>query len=420
MPAEAPGPSAGLADWLRWQELLHPAAIDLGLDRVRDVAGRMHLPAKGIFTLTVAGTNGKGSTAAMLAAIYQAAGYATGAYSSPHLLHYSERVTINGVPASEAQLCAAFASVERARGGTSLTYFEFGTLAALLLFRQAGVQVQVLEVGLGGRLDAVNIVDADLAVITNIGMDHVEFLGHTRDLIAVEKAGVLRPGRPAVYVDPDPCDAILREANRLGSVLSLLNRDFSYQRAGDNWNWHGSQGGYRKLPAPALAGAIQLQNAAGVIAALAGAKKSLPVDESAIRAGLSRVRLPGRFQKIGQVILDVAHNLEAAAVLADHLAGAGVGKVHLVIGMLSDKPVLEVFRALAPWVTSVHAASIPGPRGLAAAELLERSRGAGLGGVGYADPVAALRAAQAAAAEGDTILVCGSFLTVAAVMAVLK
>lgn len=420
MQAEAPGPAAGLSDWLRWQEALHPSTIELGLERVREVAGRMGLPANGIRTLTVAGTNGKGSTAAMLAAIYQAAGFATGAYSSPHLLHYNERITINGVPASDAQLCAAFEVVERARRRTSLTYFEFGTLAALRLFQQAGVQVQVLEVGLGGRLDAVNIVDADVAVVTNIGLDHVEYLGHTRELIAIEKAGVFRRGRSAVYVDPDPCEAVLREADRLGADLWLLNRDFRYERAGDNWNWHGVSEIHRKLPAPALPGAIQLQNAAGAVAALACAGNFLPVEETAIRAGLSRVRLPGRFQRVGQVILDVAHNVEAARVLAGQLIDAKVGKFHLVIGMLADKPVLDFLKILAPQVIKTYAASLPGPRGLAADDLVQRSRGAGVDAVGYADPVAALRAARAAAAEVDTILVCGSFLTVAAVMAVLK
>jgi len=419
LPNQAPGPGASLEDWLRWQEALHPQAIALGLDRVAAVAGRLGLPAAGPVTFTVAGTNGKGSTCALLSEICLAAGQRVGTYTSPHLLRYNERIAIDGEPAPDAALTEAFAAVERARQDTPLTYFEFGTLAALWLFREARVAVQVLEVGLGGRLDAVNLVDADCAVITSIGLDHVEYLGRDREQIGGEKAGILRAGRAAVCSDPDPPASIARHAGALGASLWQLGRDFRVQRAADAWNWLGPGIHYKKLPPPALPGAAQLHNAAGVVAALERLRPRLPVAETAIRAGLARVRLRGRFERRAGIVMDVAHNVEAARVLADNLrslaSAPGQQGFRFVMGMLSDKPVEGFAQALAPLAARFHAGGLPPPRGLDGARLAKRLAGAGVPTQAHATVAAAFAAARAEARPGETVVVCGSFLTVAAV-----
>ena len=419
MSTASPSAHAPLEDWLRWQEALHPQAIALGLDRVAAVAGRLGLPAAGPVTFTVAGTNGKGSTCALLSEICRAAGHRVGTYTSPHLLRYNERVALDGVPVTDAALTRAFAAIERERGDTPLTYFEFGTLAALWLFREAAVAVQVLEVGLGGRLDAVNLVDADCAVITSIGLDHVEYLGHDREQIGGEKAGILRRGRAAVCSDPDPPASIARRAGELGVPLWQLGRDFSAQRAADAWNWLGRDFHYKKLPPPALPGAAQLGNAAGVVAALACLRERLPVPETAIRAGLARVRLPGRFERRGGIVMDVAHNVEAARVLADNLRSLapapGQRSFRFVMGMLSDKPVEGFAQALAPLAVAFHAGGLPPPRGLDGATLARRLGGSDVSAQAHETVAAAFAAARAQARPGETIVACGSFLTVAAV-----
>jgi dihydrofolate synthase/folylpolyglutamate synthase len=414
----APSAAAPLEDWLRWQEALHPQAIALGLERVAAVAARLGLPAAGPATFTVAGTNGKGSTCALLTEILLAAGHRVGTYTSPHLRRYNERVAVNGEVAPDAVLTGAFAAVERARRDTPLTYFEFGTLAALWLFREAGVGVQVLEVGLGGRLDAVNIVGADCAVITSIGLDHVEFLGRDREQIGGEKAGILRAGRAAVCSDPAPPAAIGARAAALGAPLWQLGRDFHVQRAADAWNWLGPQRHYKKLPPPALPGAAQYANAAGVVAALERLQPRLPVAETAIRAGLVRLRLPGRFERRGDVVMDVAHNVEAARALADNLRslqpGPTPGKFRFVMGMLSDKPVEGFAQVLAPLAVKFHAAGLPPPRGLDGGVLAGRIARCGVPVEAHATVAAALAAARAQAQPGETLVACGSFLTVAA------
>jgi dihydrofolate synthase / folylpolyglutamate synthase len=414
---DVPGASASLAEWLRWQETLHSQAIALGLERVRGVATRIGLPATGLQTVTVAGTNGKGSSAALLHEIYRAAGYPTGLYTSPHLVHYNERIVLNGRPATDAELCQAFAAIEQARGDTPLTFFEFGTLAALWLFRQAGVRIQILEVGLGGRLDAVNLVDADAVLITGIGLDHQDYLGPDRESIGREKAGVMRPGRPAVCSDPAPPDSISQVAHHTGAVLWLLDRDFRYGEVADAWNWSGRGQKYRKLPPPALPGAVQLRNAAGVMAVVSCLQNTLPVPETAIRAGLMRLHMPGRFERRGDLVLDVAHNVEAAQVLAENLRASGLRTpVRMVLGMLADKPVERYVDVLAPLLVKIHAAGLPGPRGLTGAALAERLTGCAVP-FEVADTVAAaLVQARAQRAPGETILVCGSFLTVGAVL----
>ena len=415
MPTGPPSPTAPLDDWLRWQEALHPQAIALGLERVGAVARALGLPATAPRSLAIAGTNGKGSTTALLAEIYRAAGYRVGAYTSPHLLRYNERVAVDGQAVTDADLVRAFAAVEAGRGGVPLTYFEFGTLAAYWLFREAGVQVQVLEVGMGGRLDAVNLVDADLALITNIGLDHVEFLGETRELIGAEKAGILRAGRPAVCADADPPAVIARQAAALGVSLWQLGRDYDYRLAADAWNWRGSGAHYKKLPPPALRGGAQYRNAAGAIAAVTRLQEILPVPETAIRAGLVRLRLPGRFERRGQVILDVAHNVEAARVLADNLARVPAAGYRLVVGMFADKPVEAFLDVLAPIARGIHAGGLPPPRGLAGEALARRVRSVAPRAKLYASVTEAFTGARAEAGQGEIVVVCGSFLTVAAV-----
>ncbi len=412
-----PSASTPLADWLAYQERTHPKAIELGLERTRVVAQRLRLLPAQALTLTVAGTNGKGSSVTLAADIYRAAGYRVGRFTSPHLLRYNERVAIDGVEVSDEALCRAFAAIETARAEIPLTYFEFGTLAALWLFHEAAVQVQVLEVGLGGRLDAVNIIDADCALITNIGLDHTDWLGPDRDSVGYEKAGIMRAGKPAVYVETVPPRRLLDHAAAVGAPLALLGRDFSHSRNADgSWNWQGEGLAYAALPAPALAGEVQYRNAAGVLAAVTALQPLCPVSEAAIRAALPAMRLSGRYQRIGNTILDVAHNVESAEVLADNLRSErGPGKTWLVLGMLADKPVEAVCAVLAPLVQGTLFCGLPPPRGLDADALQQRAAAAGLKGQALDGVADAYRAAQALAGPDDRILVCGSFLTVAAV-----
>jgi len=416
-PSAVPAPGWTLPQWLRWQEQLHPKSIALGLDRVRSVAARLDLLRSTAPTLTVAGTNGKGSTATLAAAAFREAGHRTGLYTSPHLLRYNERVAIDGEPVGDEALCRAFEAIERARQGVSLTYFEFGTLAALWLFREAAVDVQVLEVGLGGRLDAVNLVDADVALITNIGLDHTDWLGDTREQIGREKAGILRAGRPVVIVERQPPASIEEVAAQLGCPAFRLGRDFDYSPGAGHWHWHGLDRRCGPLPLPALAGAMQLQNASGVLAALALLEPRLAVGEAAVARALSGLRLAGRLQQQGQLLLDVGHNAEAAAALAGHLrAGPSQRRVLLVLGMLADKPVEAFCGELAPLVHRVFAAGLPGPRGLLADELLRRIRGLGVDAEAARDVPEALAKARALARPQDLIVVTGSFLTVGAAL----
>lgn len=412
------GPAAGatLSDWLRYQESLHPQAIALGLERVAEVAARLQLIPSAITTLSVAGTNGKGSSATLASLVLRESGHSVGLYTSPHLLNYSERVVIDGEAADDRELCRAFERIEQARQGTPLTYFEFGTLAALLLFRDAGVDVQVLEVGLGGRLDAVNIVDADVALVTSIGLDHQDWLGHTREQIGFEKAGLFRADRPAICSDPQPPLSIGKHARAIGARLQQLGVDFDVRADADHWRWTAPGQAYFELPMPGLPGAAQRNNAAGVIAALQGLSPRAPITETALRRALPMLRLPGRCEHRGRIILDVGHNAEAAAELAAHLrALPGTGRIWLVLGMLQDKPVESYAAALAPVVSGTLFAGLPGPRGLSAAALARRARRAGLDGAAYPEVVAALACAQARCAPDDWVVVAGSFLTVAAV-----
>jgi dihydrofolate synthase/folylpolyglutamate synthase len=422
----APAADAGLDDWLAYLERLHPSAIDLGLERVREVRARLDLKLP-FPLITVGGTNGKGSTCAMLESMLRAAGYRVGLYTSPHLLHYNERVRIDARAASDADLVAAFQAVEAARGATSLTYFEFGTLAAARMFDAARLDAAVLEVGLGGRLDAVNAFDADCAVITSIGVDHVQYLGGTREAIAREKAGIFRAGRPAVVAEPDPPAPLLEHAAHAGAQLYLVDRDFG-ARPGDGqwtyWSWLGRRGA---LPWPGLRGAYQLGNAAAALAALDALRERLPVDMGAVRRGLALVELPGRFQVLPgrpALILDVAHNPHAAQRLAENLdamraAAGGRGRTLAVFAMLDDKDIAGVARALGARIAHWLVAPLRGARGASAERILQALARAGVSAPAQSHPevTSALRGAREIAGPDDRIVVFGSFHTVGAVLA---
>ena len=413
---------ASLAGWLEHLERLHPSVIELGLERVARVRDALGLAPK-FPVIAVAGTNGKGSSCAMLEAVFHAAGYKVGCYTSPHLIRYNERVRIARREADDAALGRAFGAVEQARGATTLTYFEFGTLAAVAAFVEAGVEVAVLEVGLGGRLDAVNAFDADCALVTAIDLDHMEYLGDTREKIGREKAGIFRAGRPAVCSDPAMPASVAAHAAAIGAPLSALGRDFGFEPQDAQWSYWGPGGRRSALPHPALRGAYQLANASGVITVLDALRDRLPVALQDLRAGLLTAELPGRFQVLPgrpAVILDVAHNPHAARALAGNLARmGGRGRTLAVCAMLRDKDSTGVIDALAPEVDAWFVGSTAGPRGMAATELAARVR--------VRAPWAAVEAAGSAAeayaracetaGSDDRICVFGSFLTVAEVIA---
>ncbi len=410
-----------LQTWLARLERLHPSAIALGLDRVRRVWQAMAL-APCFPVVIVGGTNGKGSVCAMLDAILCAAGYRTGRYTSPHLLRYNERVRIGGREASDAELVTAFGEVDAARGDTSLTYFEFGTLAAMAQFVAADVDIAILEVGLGGRLDAVNVFDADVALVTTVDLDHQDYLGDTREVIGFEKAGIYRAGRPAICADPAPTASLVAHARAIGADLRLLGREFFHETAGDGWTYRGLTVNWPELPPPALAGSFQLRNAAAALAVLEALRERLPVDVAAICAGLRAVVVPGRFQRIAsapETIVDVAHNPEAARALAATLReGPACGRTLAVVGMLADKDALGVVAALADTVEAWWVCTPDSPRALPAARLAEvvRSRAPEVPLWIEADVRGALAAARGEAREDDRIIVFGSFYTVAAVL----
>ncbi len=424
---------ASAAGWLELIEQRHGQAIELGLERVQAVRTALGASSEALI-ITVGGTNGKGSTCAMLEAILLAAGYRVGCYTSPHLLRYHERVRINGREIDDAALAAAFAAVERARGATPLTYFEHGTLAAWSAFCAQPLDVIVLEVGLGGRLDAVNVFDADCAIVTSVAMDHMEFLGETREQIGFEKAGIFRADRPAVCGDPQPPASLLAHAEAIGARLWVSGRDFGF--GGDRQQW-----GYWRYAAPpasgalvrrgglaypALRGANQLLNAAAVMTALELLRERMPVSMQAVRQGLMLVEVPGRFQVLPgkpAVVLDVAHNPQAAGVLAENLGSMGFyPDTWAVLGMLGDKDVEGVLALLRERVDHWLLASLPGPRGLSAEALAERLRAAGIEADArcFDSPREAYAAARKSAAEGDRIVAFGSFLTVADVLAAIQ
>ncbi len=378
------------------------------------------LPRLACPVITIGGTNGKGSTAAMLESIYRAAGYRTGAYFSPHLVRYNERVRLAGEEVADDVLCEAFASVEEARGTVPLTYFEFGTLVAFLLFARARVDLAILEVGLGGRLDVVNIVDADVSVVVSVGTDHKDLLGPDRETIGREKAGIFRAGRPAI-IGFDVSESVVQEARRIGAQARIGGQDFRYEDSGSGLRFTGTRGTL-DLPYPALRGAYQLANASCALAATE-ALAALALTARDLREGLQAVRLAGRFQTLPdtgvRTVLDVAHNREAAQALARTLGEQRVpGRTLAVVGMLRDKPVAEVFEVLRDSIDTWFLATLDDPRGADAAFLDDALQSVGVVAEGlYDDPLGAYEAALGRAGPDDRVVVFGSFKTVGAILA---
>ena len=428
-----------LAEWLEYCEKLHAKPIDLGLDRVREVAQRMKIRFD-CPVITVAGTNGKGSTCAMAESILSQAGYKTGVFTSPHLVHFEERLRIAEIPVKATELIASFARVDSARksNGTSevpeisLTYFEFTTLALLDVMANAELDVAILEVGLGGRLDAVNIIDADCAIITSIDLDHMAFLGDTREKIGFEKAGIMRAGKPAIVSDPMPPASVQAHAEAIGADLWLVGRDFNFSGDKLQWAWAGRGKRFAGLAYPALRGANQLVNASGVLAALTALRERLPITAQAVRNGLAFVELPGRFQIIPgepNLILDVGHNPHAIAALAVNLDAMGFAPcTHAVFGAMADKDLAPMLLRMNPLVDKWYFTDLPTDRAATAADLLgiwqsvnvDKNTGGkarkDVSGQCFASPKAALDAAIADSAPTDRIVVFGSFFTVGGVM----
>ncbi|WJF91727.1 bifunctional tetrahydrofolate synthase/dihydrofolate synthase [Paraburkholderia bonniea] len=440
MPELSPPAFPTLEAWLAHLESAHPVGIDMGLTRIGRVRDALQLDFA-CPVITVGGTNGKGSTCAMLEAILLAAGYTVGCHTSPHLLSFNERARVNGQMASDADLLPHFAAVEAARLSlpepVSLTYFEFTTLAIMHLFAARGLDAVIFEVGLGGRLDAVNLLDTDCAIITSIDIDHTEYLGETRELIAAEKAGIFRPGKPAICADPLPPQSLIDYAQSIGAELWLFGRDFRYEgQAGSErqqWSYIGPTLRRSALAYPALRGANQLINTSAALAGLEALRERLPVSAQDIRLGLARVELPGRFQVLPgkpSVVLDVGHNPHAAAVLGQNLGNMGFFPyTYAVFGAMRDKDLAGVIAHLKGEIDHWCVTALPTTRAATAAELENALHDAGVnpkadetnGSIkGFASPAEAFQDALSRAAENDRIVVFGSFHTVAGVMAYRK
>lgn len=413
--------SRDLKSWLSYLESLHPNPIDLGLDRIKQVAEKLMLCAINSFVVTVAGTNGKGSCVALLEATLSASGYKVGSYTSPHLLRYNERIKINGCAVEDSVLCEVFAEIEEARKTISLTYFEFGTLAALLLFKRARLDAVILEVGMGGRLDAVNIIDPDLSIISTIALDHMEWLGTTREAIAREKAGIMRSGKPVISGDFDPPATLKAEADKIGAPLFcqsskqlMTQTGFGYSSADASWTWWSLKQRLENLPIPK----IDLQNAATALQAIEIISATLPIEKKAIITALQQVFLPGRFQIFSgpiQRIYDVAHNPAAAELLVRQLQKVPCrGRTIAVIAMLSDKDYLGTVTPLVQIIDSWHVAGLAVPRGDTPQRLAQTLNSLGVGSLtSYPNVELGCKGAFAYAQEGDRIIVFGSFYTVA-------
>ena len=422
--ATSPLPTT-LADWLARCERLHPKEIDMTLARTRRVKERLGLRFSAP-VIAVAGTNGKGSTCAMLEAIALQAGYRVGLYSKPHLVHFEERCRIGGQMVGEADLLPHFAAVEQARGDDSLTYFEFTTLAIARLLAGTELDLVILEVGMGGRLDAVNAFDADCAIITSIDNDHAEYLGPDRETIAIEQAGIMRAGKPVILSDPVPPQSLIDEAARVGADLWRFGRDFNCAGDKQQWNWAGRTRRFNALAYPALRGANQLLNACGVLAAFEALRGQLPITAQAVRQGFATVDLPGRFQIVaGQptLVLDVAHNPHAVATLAQNLDQMGFfPRTYAVFGAMADKDIAAILTRMAPLVDHWHFTDLPMPRAARADELAAMHGALALAGPGpvtvqrHTSPMLALDAALNAADPADRIVVFGSFHTVGGVL----
>jgi dihydrofolate synthase / folylpolyglutamate synthase len=418
-----------LADWLAALETMHPKAIDMGLERVAQVKQRLGIRFD-CPVIIVGGTNGKGSTCAMLESILLQAGYRVGLYTSPHLLDFNERARINGEPASDDMLVENFAAVEQQRADISLTYFEFTTLAILRLFAAANLDAVILEVGLGGRLDAVNVIDADVAIVTSIDIDHTEYLGDTREQIGFEKAGIFRAGCAAICGDPVPPQSLIEHAQAIGADLWLFGRDFNYSGDKQQWNFGGRAQRRNSLGYPSLRGANQLLNASAALAALEALRNRLPVGAQEVRNGLVMVDLPGRFQVMPgrpAVVLDVAHNPHAAATLAQNLGNMGFHRyTYAVFGAMHDKDIGGVIAQLKDHIDHWCLTDLPLPRAATALQLKQKLLDAGVvpgdepgaecSIQTFATPADAFINAQSRTGENDRIAVFGSFLTVAGVM----
>ncbi len=415
-----------LEDWLDWQSTLHPKEIELGLDRVQKVWQSLATSSLNCKVITVAGTNGKGSCVAFLDTILRSASYRTGCYTSPHLVRYNERIVIDGEPASDAQICQAFEDVDQARGDIPLTYFEFGTLAALHLFSSANLDVAVLEVGLGGRLDAVNIIDPDVALISTVDIDHTDWLGSTREAIAVEKAGIMRKGKPVIYAGMDMPATIPSAAETVGARLLVAGVDYSWRTLEQGWDWLHKEHPRHSLPLPNMRGRFQLQNASAALMALECLRLDLPLDQRAVRYGLQEAKLAGRYQVVGRdpvVVLDVAHNPQAATALAENLGDMFChGKSVAVFSMLADKQIAEVVKILSPridqWnlypITAARAAPLPQLEAALQSEGIEPARTAR-----FNDITSAYTAAKESAGADGRVVVFGSFYSVGDVMGLL-
>lgn len=409
-----------LADWLRWQETLHPSTIDLGLERMRRTLARLGWRQPACPVITVAGTNGKGSTVALTSRILRAAGYRVGTFTSPHLIRYNERIVIDGREVSDASLVAAFERIDEARGDDTLTFFEFNTLAALLVFDTACLDAIVLEVGLGGRLDSVNAVDADVAIVTSIALDHCDWLGSDLEGIGREKAGIFRADKPAIFGSRERPASIAEVAQDLGAPLYRLGQDFDWQRDGECWSWRGRSTNYENLPRPALHGELQFDNASSVLCALECLAERLPITRAAIEQGLKDVTLPGRFQVVRRTqpdvewILDVAHNPAAASALAGQLAARPTsGRTIAVCGILGDKDIDGIASVLRGSFDSWIIVGVESARAVPVDALAQRLASLGATVATTALNVGAgCEIAQKMARAGDRIVVFGSFLTV--------
>ncbi|MEO5691637.1 MAG: bifunctional tetrahydrofolate synthase/dihydrofolate synthase [Usitatibacter sp.] len=405
-----------LGSWLEYISTQHPSAIAMGLDRVHEVWMRMALSAPPV-TITVGGTNGKGSTCAILERILLESGYRTGLYTSPHLLRYNERVRVGGDDCADDALVRSFEAVERARGDTQLTYFEYATLSALALFAEARVECAILEVGLGGRLDAVNIIEADCAIVASVDLDHQAFLGDTREAIGFEKAGIFRAGRAAIFGDFDPPASVVAHAQAIGADFQLLGRDFRYEAQERQWDYIGKHGARRALPIPALRGPWQLKNASSALAALDAVADRLPISLGEVKRGLATVRLAGRLQVLPgrpAIVLDVAHNPHAARSLASGLGDMGYfERTIAVFGVLADKDVAGVIEATAGRMDDWFVASPESDRAASAASVAALLAARGAKHRAFATITAAYEEARREAGPNDRIVVFGSFYTVA-------
>lgn len=414
---------SSLPEWLSWQEGLHPSTIELGLERISEVFKRLHSGSPPCPVITVAGTNGKGSSVALLESIYQQAGYQTGVYTSPHLMRYNERIHLNGEEVSDEDICESFERIDQARQQgeeISLTYFEFGTLAALDIFFRAKPDVMILEVGLGGRYDAVNILDADVALITSIGLDHTDWLGHDRETIAKEKAGIMRKNKPVIFSAPDIPNSIEETAKDVGAMLYQRVKDFDWKNGMTyaSWDWTSGKQQRTALPHPHLRGNHQLDNAAGVLMVIECLADKLSVNQKQIKSALLSVSVPGRFQCLfgdPMHILDVAHNEASMACLAELLSSQVCGGNNVaVLGMLNDKSHAEALSVMLPEIKKWYVADLDVPRGAKASHLenvlksLDRDTDVSC----FADVNQAISAADAEAEQGDRVIIFGSFYTV--------